>query len=323
MVRRIPRKAIHRPLQGGAYVVGRGGRQYGGGLAGSFQAAHDRANRANERRYGQILTGYDDLHKRVMNDLAGVGKQEASDIDRSYRNMSSDVYNSLVNRGFANSTMRHTMQQGVERERMAARGRLNDRLLSQRANYDTGISTGKMGVIERRNDIGPDPALLASMAQQMGASGMGPGGSFRSPIGVDPGMYQNAYQNALAFHMGGIRSGPMYNGGTPLANLMTKMARFRKYGTPKAEVKSNMAPASQMPPGVSPFPASVPPAQVSDVPTRKPLPYPPSRIFPELSPYMQTGTYYKMPPRTSGILEGILPFMPTGSYSPYPRRRKV
>lgn len=173
-MKRIPKKALQRPLQGNAYAVGYGNRMLYGPrqtLAQSYQSALDRANQANEQRYQQILAGYDQLGGRVMSDLRNVGQQERADINRNYQGMKSDVYNSLVNRGFGNGSLGATMRYGVERERAAAQGRLNDRMLQQRAGFDTNITQGRLGVMERRTDLGPDMNQLIALSQGYGRGG--------------------------------------------------------------------------------------------------------------------------------------------------------
>lgn len=189
-LRRYPR-----PLQGGVQVLS-GRRQAGGGsLVDQYRNMLNKANRANEQRYNQILGGYDALHGRVMGDIAQVGAQERADIDRSYRNMGSDVYQRLVNRGFANSTIPATMRMGVERERLSARGRLASDLAQQRARYDTGITEGKLGVMERRTDLGPDYNQLIQLGQNLGRAGYGQGGvQARAPmIGYNPAAAQQQF----------------------------------------------------------------------------------------------------------------------------------
>lgn len=186
-LRRYPR-----PLQGGVQVLS-GGRQGGGSMVDQYRRMLNRANRANEQRYNQILGGYDALHGRVMGDIAQVGAQERADIDRSYRNMGSDVYQRLVNRGFANSTIPATMRMGVERERLSARGRLASDLAQQRARYDAGITEGKLGVMERRTDLGPDYNQLIQLSQGLGRAGYGGGGAVMMPPSYNPAVAQQQF----------------------------------------------------------------------------------------------------------------------------------
>jgi hypothetical protein len=184
----------------------------------------------NEERYQQLLQGYDALHGRVMGGINALGGQQRADIDRTYRGMGADVYNTLINRGFGNSSLATTMQMGVNRERSAAQARLNDQLVRERAGYDTSITAGKLGAIERRNDIGPDPNQLIALAQGMGAARGGGYGPFAgTSFGAPPGFYQQMYAQGLMQHLGGIRSGPMYQGGVPRANLRAQYNRYRRY----------------------------------------------------------------------------------------------
>lgn len=157
------------------YYLGGGG---GGGssLAGQYQQAMNRANRANEKRYGQLMQGYDGLYGRVMGQLNSVGNQQAEDIKQRYRDAESANYQRLVNRGFGNSTMLNTMKQGTVRETNRDLARLAESLAMAKAQADMNISQNKLGVIERRNDIGPDYGQMIALAQSLGRSGYGQGG---------------------------------------------------------------------------------------------------------------------------------------------------
>jgi hypothetical protein len=174
------------------------------GLAGKYQKAIDEANAKNEARYNQMLTGYDDLHKRVTGDLANTGAMERKDITRQYNSMGSDIYQRLVNRGFGNSSLHGTMRMGVERERSDAMARSYERAAQLRAQADMNITQGKMGVIERRTDIGPDPQQLLQLSQGLGRSGYGRRPMYGQPIGMNPMALQNSYQQMLMQHMGGM-----------------------------------------------------------------------------------------------------------------------
>lgn len=193
---KIPVSRYPRPLQGTA----RYRRPRRKSLVQQYQDAHNKANEANESRYKEILQGYDSLHGRAMADLSGMGNTQRADINRSYQGQSANVYNSLVNRGFGNSSLPTTMQAGVMRNRDEAHSRLNESLARQRIGYDTAITQGKLGVMERRNDVGPDPNQLIALAQGLGRGGYGSGFRMGSPIGIGAGL-RNAYANALQNHM--------------------------------------------------------------------------------------------------------------------------
>lgn len=251
-------KRYPRPLQGGARVVaGPGGP---GTISGSYQAALNRANAANEKRYQQILSEYDALRARVMGGLEGLGAADRQAIDREYNNAASNVYSSLIGRGFGNSSLAHTMQQGVSRGRMEAQGRLNERLAAQRAAYDADLTQGKLGVMERRYDNAPDINQMLALYQGLGRAGYAGGYGMRigQPIGIAPGAYQNAYMMGLMNHLGNIRSGPMYQGGVPMANIRAQQNRLRRYGGGSRPFVPPFAPAlPMMPPQLSGSPISL------------------------------------------------------------------
>jgi hypothetical protein len=247
LYRKFKQRTLFRPLQGGWQVIPSVSR-YGGGLIGSFQQAIDKANAANERRYQQILSGYNDLAKRTQANVAGLGQAQLADINREYANAGANVYNTLVNRGFGNSSLPVTMQQGVMRGRAQEVGRLNEQLARLRAEYDMAITQGKLGAIERRSDIGPDYGQLVQLAQAMGRGGYGSGGyggygggypsgygggggMFMSPLGYGGDYWQNIWNNAYqnAMYWATYRPPGMFPY-TPRANVRAQMARYAKYG---------------------------------------------------------------------------------------------
>jgi hypothetical protein len=213
-----------RALQGGVRVLPSRKKSKYQGLAGKYQKAIDEANAKNESRYNQILTGYDDLQKRVSGDLANVGQMERKDITRQYNSMGSDIYQRLVNRGFGNSSLHGTMRMGVERERTDAMSRSAERAAQMRVQADMNISQGKMGVMERRTDIGPDPQQLLALSQGLGRSGYGQRPMYGQPIGMAPGQLQNSYQQMLMQHMGGMPGG---RGGGRSPYAMDRVAQSR------------------------------------------------------------------------------------------------
>ena len=222
-MQKIPKSrmnAYQRPLQGGLRVIKPRSRYQG--LSGEYQKALDKANAANEQRYQQILGGYDALHGRVMGDLANTGAMERKDITRQYNSMGSDVYQRLVNRGFGNSSLIGTMRMGVERERSDAMARSYERAAQARAAADAQISQGKMGVMERRTDLAPDPQQLIALSQGMGRAGYGQRPMYGQPIGMAPNQLAGAYQAGFANHLGMAMA--------PFANARQPAPRKRVYG---------------------------------------------------------------------------------------------
>lgn len=186
----------------------------GGGSAGNspwseWQDAYDEAKATNEARYNDILGQYGDRYDRNMGYVEGMGTQERADINTQWNNERSAVGQDMVSRGLTGTTIKPSMEMGVERQRTAALGRLNDRLLQQKLYADMQLSGDKLGFMERREDEYPDPNLLAQLAQNYGQSGASTASAWNGvPIYAD--MYGN-YSNSPMYQVpqgawGGVMS---------------------------------------------------------------------------------------------------------------------
>lgn len=168
---------------------GMGGGGIGGGgsgdLVSEYQQALNRANQANEARYRDALSGYQSRYQRGMDMLNGLGQQEAKDINEMYDNQAAKTKGDLIGRGLGNSTVMNTMLAGVERERAAELGRLNERVRQQAIGTDAGLSGDTLSFMERKNETGPDFQMLAQLAQQLGQGGVGGGAFGLGAIGAD------------------------------------------------------------------------------------------------------------------------------------------
>lgn len=189
-----------RPIQG-AYRVGMRGRSPTQRLIQQFQQAHESANNANNERYNQILSGYDQLRNRTMQGLQGIGTSARIDIDRMYQNRLAQGYQSMVNRGMGNASTLALLGRQSRRDASAAYGQVAERAALSRANADMRITGNQLGVMERRNDVGPNPAMLMQLMQQLGRSGGGYGAPrgtpIGQPIGLTGGQLQGMYQQGL------------------------------------------------------------------------------------------------------------------------------
>lgn len=192
---RTPRRFRPRPIQGqggqqGRRVTYMTPQAY---AAQQFQGAMDDANRANEQRYQQILSGYDDLMAQtqgVFDQQANVARQ---DVEQNYRNNMANAYQQLVGRGFGNSSYLATQGAGATRRRNTDLARIGANQAAQQAALNADIGMRQLGVMENRADVGPDYAQLYQMMNDLGQSGMGGGGfgggfSFNNPGYFWPGM---------------------------------------------------------------------------------------------------------------------------------------
>ena len=175
----IPKHKLPRPWIAGPGQVVLPGNYFSRGtnqvnqVGKAYREALEKANAANEQRYQDILGGYDQLKGDVLGRMEGSQQQELSDVDRIYRERGADIYQRLVGRGFGNSSLLGTMGMGVDRERAASRNRVQSAYAGRMAGLEASLGTGKLGVMERRNDIAPDLNQMIALSQGMGAGGYG------------------------------------------------------------------------------------------------------------------------------------------------------
>lgn len=165
----------------GAYGGGGGGSGgYGGNVPGfiqEYQNEFDKANRANESRYGDILGQYNSLYGRQMDSFSGGNAQNIADINQSYDSTGSANTQDLIDRGLTGSTISANIRSGNERDRGAAINRENFNYQNQRRAADAGLTTDKLNFMERRTDKAPDINQLIALSQAYGNSGGGGGGA--------------------------------------------------------------------------------------------------------------------------------------------------
>jgi len=131
-----------------------------------FQAQQAAANRANQIRYAQALKLYDQIVKQYEPGggfgagwEAQLGRQKTKDIAAGEQ--------SLISSGLFGTTITAGMPKKWEEEiGTPARLKLEDIRMERLS----GALQAKAGLIERREDIGPDYGMIAQMASQIGAT---------------------------------------------------------------------------------------------------------------------------------------------------------
>lgn len=167
----------------------------------------DKANAANEQRYSQLLGLYD----RIASTYQPGGVLEQAFTSQLERTKSRDVgkaTQSLVSSGLANTTRATNLPMSWEEE-VGQQSRLN--LQALMADKLAGSLAGKAGVIERREDIGPDYGLIASLVMQ-GSSA--PSGGGYVPSGGSGGTSGLSGFSGLGGGGGGSSGGLSSGGGT-------------------------------------------------------------------------------------------------------------
>lgn len=129
-------------------------------LVSQYNQAYQQAKAANLQRYQEMLG--------VVGQTTG---QRAADIRSSYAGQAATGMQQLARQGMAGTTVAPTMRMGYQREQESALNRLADQMQGTR-----------LGIMERRQDVYPDPNVLVSLAQAIGQSGG------RGPYGALSGM---------------------------------------------------------------------------------------------------------------------------------------
>lgn len=132
------------------------------GLIKGFRSASGKARSANEARYAKLLKENKLFGSRRRAEISGEFAQREQQIGAQQQQR-------LQAQGMAGTTVGSTLAAGlgrdIERERQSAFTQLGEQMRATRA-----------GIIERRQDIGPDPAALSSiiggLAGQFGAKGL-------------------------------------------------------------------------------------------------------------------------------------------------------
>ena len=160
-------------------------------LIGQFQGQQDLANQANEARYGQMMNMYDQI-LGVYGPGGGFGAGFLSDLERTKQQDVAQATQSLASSGLYGTT--RTAGLGAQWEQqVGSQARLN--LADQLAQRYTGALGQKAEAVERREDVAPDPALMANLVTgaeagpggTTGAGGAGAGGAGAGSAGGETG----------------------------------------------------------------------------------------------------------------------------------------
>lgn len=157
------------------------------------------------------------LRTRSMENLEGLGESERVKTARRFQNLGTAGMQDLVSRGLSGSTLTHNLRSGLARDESEANMSLSDMLRrerlgvderlsgqelamdarfgSERQALDERLSDRYLGVVEGRNDTGPDAGLFAGLIKTFGEAGIelpwdklyGGGGGAGTVAGNPPG----------------------------------------------------------------------------------------------------------------------------------------
>ena len=142
-------------------------------ILGAFQAAQAAANKANLQRYKEGIGIYDEIITRYGK-KGSFTKGQTAQLERTKKRDTASGMQSLVSSGLAGTTMAAGLGKAWE-EDVGAPTRLSIAdIAGQRLSQ---AQLGKAGFIERREDEGPNAALIAQLMQGMGQASVSAGGS--------------------------------------------------------------------------------------------------------------------------------------------------
>lgn len=175
-----------------------------GGLLGSMTQGYGQREQDVMAGLGgmqsDVLGQLKNLYGRSMANLKGAGDQERRDIEQSYGQRNSDIQQSLASSGMGNTTVGATMGLGVEREKRADMGRLEERLRQERIGLDTQL-TGAQA--QARQQMGSE---AANMMAGLRGQGLGAQESLgTNMLGAQErgsANLQNVYQTNMANQLG-------------------------------------------------------------------------------------------------------------------------
>jgi hypothetical protein len=101
------------------------------------------------RNYGNVLNAAASRQEGIMGLLAGLGKEQKTDIDEQYERLDAEQQQGLLSRGLGNTTIQDSVSRGVASDRERAHGRLGEQLRREQADYGERLSGDTLGVMER------------------------------------------------------------------------------------------------------------------------------------------------------------------------------
>lgn len=111
-----------------------------GGLVGQQQSLGDLINQQFGGLTSQVTGGLQDRLSRNLATIQQIGNQERRDINTQFNNTQSAAAQDLTSRGLSGTTVRPTVQAGIERNRADALGGLNERIAGLRTGVDSALS---------------------------------------------------------------------------------------------------------------------------------------------------------------------------------------
>ena len=146
-----------------------------------LQRAQSEAKAANESRYQDILSGYDQRKGDVLGLVEGMGDTAKAGLYDRYRSAEATGQQDMVSRGLTGTTVKPAMERGYRRDYEQGLGSINESLRSQQANLTGNLDMDRLQFMERRTDAYPDTGLYSQILSQLGqANATSPSSAYRT-----------------------------------------------------------------------------------------------------------------------------------------------
>lgn len=96
---------------------------------------YTQALRSQGDMYSAILQGFQEREKNLGTNLEALGSNQRQQAQDYYKQYAAATDQSAISRGLGNSTVRNSLQQGVNRQRDSALAEINNNIAQQRLNY--------------------------------------------------------------------------------------------------------------------------------------------------------------------------------------------
>lgn len=169
----------------------------------TYRQLQTQANEANQQRYDDILSTIQQTSDQVgasydqsLALLDTLGQSDRERIDMGSARAQASANQDLINRGLGNTTIRSSVQRGIEDDRQRAQrevtegvGRQKSQVIQQRAGSEERMGNFLAQMMEARTDRGPDTGQFAALMERVGA---GQGAGADGPATMFTGLSANA-----------------------------------------------------------------------------------------------------------------------------------
>lgn len=154
------------------------------GMLDEATRAQQEARAANEQRYKDILAGHDARIAGARGEIDQLGGRERLAIEDRRTQDAARAEQGLIDRGLGSTTIRSSVMRGYDAARDRALTGLAEDQSRLKLQYLPTLEGERLGFMERRNDVGPDPKTSIDLATQLGQTGFGVNGL--NPAGFNP-----------------------------------------------------------------------------------------------------------------------------------------